>query len=298
MSCNRRGALASVTAGQLYGEAEEEPADEQPSTSARAPWQPWEQLWRRPRDDTWRMHREECFPTALRAHGGGLTGGGGACQSLVSVGSRQWGHPAISSLLRVKIYDFAVYMDGAQARQSQLGRAHRGRTREAPYDQAFFDNLRSSDDIEMSLVVRAARNLPIKLLAAEYERILRRRLKRVGGSPDDGALADMVASFNEESLPASIRAGGAVRKGTVLTFRRDAGGQLSAAANALPLVTVRSEPLAAAVFDIYFGEQPVSKRAKKVAGECFSRLVEGDGQGYRAPRERLVCPGDAAACFA
>lgn len=85
-----------------------------PSTSGRAPWQRWEQLWRRPRDDAWRVHREECFPTALRAHGGGLTGGGGACQSLVSVGSRQWGHPAISSLLRVKIYDFAVYMDGAK----------------------------------------------------------------------------------------------------------------------------------------------------------------------------------------
>ena len=43
--------------------------------------------------------------------------------------------------------------------------------------------------------VRAARNLPIKLLAEEYERILRRRLKRVGGSPEDGALAEMVASF-------------------------------------------------------------------------------------------------------
>ena len=86
----------------------------QPSTSGRAPWQRWEQLWRRPRDDAWRMHREECFPTALHAHGGGLTGGGGTCQSLVSVGSRQWGHPAISSLLRVKIYDFAVYIDGAK----------------------------------------------------------------------------------------------------------------------------------------------------------------------------------------
>lgn len=68
----------------------------------------------------------------------------------------------------------------------------------------------------------------------------------------------------EDALPTSIRTGSAVRKGTVLTFRRDTGGQLSASANALPLVTVRSEPLASAVFDIYFGEQPVSKRAKKV----------------------------------
>ena len=36
----------------------------------------------------------------------------------------------------------------------------------------------------------------------------------------------------------------------------------------------------------------------QVAGESFLRLVEGDGQGYRAPRERLVCAGDAAACSA
>ena len=43
-----------------------------------------------------------------------------------------------------------------QARQSQLGRAHRVRLQEqAPCDQAFFDSLRSSDDIEMSLVARA-----------------------------------------------------------------------------------------------------------------------------------------------
>lgn len=43
-----------------------------------------------------------------------------------------------------------------QARQSQLGRSHRGRLQgQAPCDQAFFDSLRSSDDIEMSLVARA-----------------------------------------------------------------------------------------------------------------------------------------------
>lgn len=33
---------------------------------------------------------------------------------MVAVGSRHFGHPAISSLIRVKIYDFAMYMDGKQ----------------------------------------------------------------------------------------------------------------------------------------------------------------------------------------
>ena len=34
----------------------------------------------------------------------------------MAVGSRHFGHPAISSLIRVKIYDFAMYMDGGQVR--------------------------------------------------------------------------------------------------------------------------------------------------------------------------------------
>jgi len=44
-------------------------------------------------------------------------------------------------------------------------------------------------------VVRASRNLPLALMKGEYERILRRRLAVVGGSPDDGALHEMLSSF-------------------------------------------------------------------------------------------------------
>lgn len=62
-------------------------------------------------------------------------------------------------------------------------------------DNTFYHKLRSSDDVSMALMVRASRNLPIKLLAGEYERILKRRLSRVGGSPDDAALAQMVDCF-------------------------------------------------------------------------------------------------------
>ena len=53
-----------------------------------------------------------CFPAKLCTADG--AGGMKCSQDLLSVGSRQWGHPAISSLLRVKIYDFALYMDGEQ----------------------------------------------------------------------------------------------------------------------------------------------------------------------------------------
>lgn len=43
--------------------------------------------------------------------------------------------------------------------------------------------------------VRASRGLPLRLMAAEYERILKRRLKKVGGSQDDPALGQLLAVF-------------------------------------------------------------------------------------------------------
>ena len=83
-----------------------------------------------------------------------------------------------------------------------MSKAYKGRLGNAALQEpSFYDALRSSDDVEMALVVRAARNLPIKLLAGEYERILKRRLARVGGSPDDAALDRMVTCFTCAPLP-------------------------------------------------------------------------------------------------
>jgi hypothetical protein len=100
-------------------------------------------------------------------------------------------------------------------------------------------------------------------------------------------------AHREEALPAGIKDGRSVRKGTVLTFTRDGGGTLAAHADAHELVKVQSKPLCAAIFDLYIGEQPVSKKARAVAGASFARLVDADGsESYRPPRDALVCaPG-------
>ena len=82
-----------------------------------------------------------------------------------------------------------------QARESLVCKQYGSVLRAAPQDDLFYQRLRSSSDVKMALMVRASRNLPIKLLAGEYERILRRRLAVVGGSPDDPALAKMVSKF-------------------------------------------------------------------------------------------------------
>jgi hypothetical protein len=59
----------------------------------------------------------------------------------------------------------------------------------------------ASDQIEMSLFVRPARDLPLMLLRNEYSRILRKRLKMVGGNTEDEALHTLLSYFNAEKLP-------------------------------------------------------------------------------------------------
>lgn len=171
-----------------------------------------------------------------------------------------------------------------QAQQSKLARRW-GAAKQRPAEEtALARSLRDASDIEMCLVVRAARNLPIRLLAREYERILRRRLRVVGGSPDDPALAAMIGNLRcsppftilvctqdsvvlnlicsnnprlhrEERLPAHIKDRGSVRRGSVIAFTRSRHGQLTAIAGGVGLGSVSSEKLAQAVFDIYLGRQ-------------------------------------------
>ena len=151
----------------------------------------------------------------------------------------------------------------------------------------FCKNLRSSEDIDMSLMVRASRNLPIKLLAKEYERILRRRIQKVGGSQTDRALVQMMKSFDEASLPDSVKQGGSVKKGTLLTFTKQGPGTMTARANGLQLMTVESPKLCQAVFDLYLGDQPVSKDSRQAAGDAVLGMM--GTIPYHSPADKGLC---------
>ena len=98
----------------------------------------------------------------------------------------------------------------------------------------------------------------------------------------------------EDQLPESIKSGKSVKKGTVLVFTRDESGHLCAKADQLDLITVQRKPLCDAIFHLYVGDHPVSKKAKRMTGESFARLVTSDE--YSAPRGPLVCEGDEGVC--
>lgn len=146
----------------------------------------------------------------------------------------------------------------------------------------------------MSLMVRASRNLPIKLLAKEYERILRRRIVKVGGSVTDIALAQMLNTFKEENLPASVKQGGSVKKGTLLAFVKHGPESLTAKANGQPLVTVRSPQLCQAVFDLYLGDQPVSVESRAAAGSAVMGMM--GALPYQTPEQHGLCIAGSDSC--
>lgn len=67
---------------------------------------------------------------------------------------------------------------------------------------AITDSVRAAaTQVEMSLCVRPARDLPLMMLRSEYSRILRKRLKMVGGNTNDAALQTLLSYFNPEKLP-------------------------------------------------------------------------------------------------
>lgn len=139
----------------------------------------------------------------------------------------------------------------------------------------------------MSLMVRASRNLPIKLLAKEYERILKRRIQKVGGSQTDTALTLMLKSFDEKALPDNIKQGGSVKKGTLLTFTKQGSGTMTARANGQELLTVESPKLCQAVFDLYLGDQPVSKESQQAAGDAVMGMI--GSIPYYSPADKGLC---------
>jgi len=59
----------------------------------------------------------------------------------------------------------------------------------------------------------------------------------------------------EEDLPAAVLQRGAIQRGSVITFVRGPDGRVTASAGGVELASVRSPHLAAALFDLYIGDQ-------------------------------------------
>lgn len=138
--------------------------------------------------------------------------------------------------------------------------------------------VRGNTAVEMSLTVRPARDIPLALLRSEYRRILKNRMQAVGGSPDDPSLQELLRFFDAAALPAAATRGRCIRKGTPVHFSRSSTGALTAVAAGETLTTVSSAKLCEAVFDLYLGEAPVSKKARDNASTALHAMLSDASQ--------------------
>ena len=113
----------------------------------------------------------------------------------------------------MKLYDFSVYLD-----EEASVRALRPLAAAASSDAATAALARSRDSA-VSLVVRPARNLPLRTVKAEYRQILRRRLAKIGASSTQ--LGKFLDAFEPEKVPpACLECGSSIKKGTQILFKK------------------------------------------------------------------------------
>eukprot|EP00892_Ulva_mutabilis_P011699 jgi/Ulvmu1/8901/UM049_0083.1 len=174
-------------------------------------------------------------------------------------------------------------------RRQPGGCNRRRRTAQAARQDTLTDRVRAATaQVEMSLCVRPARDLPLAMLRAEYSRILRKRMHAVGGAADDPALRTLLSYFHVTALAPSATRRGCVRRGAVVVFSRSTSGHLAAAADGVPIATVRSPKLCEAVFDLYLGEAPVCSRAKAEARAALESMLVAQHVAATAPRPVAV----------
>ena len=86
--------------------------------------------------------------------------------------------------------------------------------------------------------------------------------------------------FDDDRGQGRSRNAGALAKGAVIEFRRSPGGKLTASVDGAHIATVNNSTLlAAAVFDLYIGAQPVCGAARATAHEAVAAWVDGSGGG-------------------
>jgi len=138
---------------------------------------------------------------------------------------------------------------------------------------SYYDDIVRSRETGLSVVLVPARNIPLRIISAEYEKILKRRVTKVGGSAsDDPSVHQVIGIFHEDQFPRQCLEGSSIKKGTVLTFVKNRD-TLSATADGTPLGQVRNANVCSAFFDMYMGSEPVDEGARYDLGLSAIQLA-------------------------
>lgn len=189
------------------------------------------------------------------------------------------------SLMGLSLYDFGVYADVAQVRDSQLADQYRRKGIGRP-PAAMHEDILARGDFGMTVCLGVARTVRASLIQGMYRGIFERRTVKAGGSTDDPGLRQIVDVFSPDkmALVPGAMDGGSVRQGTVVSFTRSRDRErLKVCVNGRHLDTIDSRAVTQALFDMYVGTQPTSEEAQQAAW----RALVSDG-GTAGSRECVV----------
>lgn len=196
------------------------------------------------------------FPTRLAAPSGGE-------QMLMGTGIRT------RTVLKVKVYAFGLYVDGAGARsalETFAGKDHKALTSDRSFYAALLEQR-----FPMTLRLVMTRDVGGEDMAEAFDGALRPRVQRAANEQSmpggEEALEQFRGYFSVEQMT----------KGAELLFSCTPDGTLSSVVKGEPKTPIASTALCWALFDVYLGEKPISGDGKKSVVENFPGLLAAGG---------------------
>ena len=184
--------------------------------------------------------------------------GGDASHYLAGMGIRT------KTFLKVKVYAFALYVD-RDAAEAALSEWKGKMWPDLQKDDSFYATLLAME-FPMTLRLVMTRNVGGDDMAEAFDGALRPRVQAVAAEmPGGEAAVDQFRTyFNVEEMT----------KESELLFSC-AGGTLSTSVKGEVMADIESPALCWALFDVYLGEDPISKGGKKNVVQNFPNILAG-----------------------
>ena len=206
--------------------------------------------------------------------------GGSQPQRLVGTGIRQ------RTIFRVNVYALGLYVDrtGAEtALAAFAGRPAASLARDDGFRQRVLEL-----DFGMTLRLVLTRTLEGREVADAFDDALQPRIAR---ATRDGANPGAPAALAQ--LRTNLRADSVLR-GTEIVFSCDPAGRLTLSVGSDQRAPIESRPLCRALFDLYLGDDPIERDARRRIMAGFARLLAAgappQGGAMRADPPRRCSP--------
>ncbi|KAG0582588.1 hypothetical protein KC19_3G071600 [Ceratodon purpureus] len=171
---------------------------------------------------------------------------------------------SILGLKKINVYAYGVYVDPASLK-SHLGDKYSDTDpEELKKDEEFYDDVMENDvGLTVRLVIVYG-SLKIGSVRGAFEESVGSRIKKFGGAENNDLLKSFTGAFTDDiKLP----------KGTTIDLTRLPGNVLQTKINGIHVGSVESALLSRSLFDLYIGEDPFDKDAKKSIGQSMASLL-------------------------